>query len=133
MEAKKYELTTPQKSIYLLEKFYSGTNLNNICGTSIVHSKLDFDTLKKAIELTFLKRKTILPENPTIFESEFHNNKEKQQQWMAFLRKNKIKEITYNFNEVMERITKLLKPIVITGQDKTIEEKTWAPIDGIWR
>ena len=91
------------------------------------------DTLKKAIELTFLKRKTILPENPTIFESEFHNNKEKQQQWMAFLRKTKIKEITYNFNEVMERITKLLKPIVITGQDKTIEEKTWAPIDGIWR
>ena len=78
------------------------------------------DTLKKAIELTFLKRKTILPENPTIFESEFHNNKEKQQQWMAFLRKTKIKEITYNFNEVMKRITKLLKPIVITGQDKTI-------------
>ncbi len=91
------------------------------------------DTLKKAIELTFLKRKTILPENPTIFELEFHNNKEKQQQWMAFLRKTKIKEITYNFNEVMERITKLLKPIVITGQDKTIEEKTWAPIDGTWR
>ena len=51
MEAKKYELTTPQKSIYLLEKFYSGTNLNNICGTSIVHSKLDFDTLKKAINI----------------------------------------------------------------------------------
>ena len=91
------------------------------------------DTLKKAIELTFLKRKTILPENPTIFESEFHNNKEKQQQWMAFLRKTKIKEITYNFNEVMKRITKLLKPIVIIGQDKAIEEKTWNPIDGTWR
>ncbi|MFZ2330571.1 MAG: nucleotidyl transferase AbiEii/AbiGii toxin family protein [Atribacterota bacterium] len=91
------------------------------------------NTLKKAIELTFLKRDTIIPDNPMIFKSEFHNNKEKQQQWLAFIRKTKIEKVTSNFNEVMERITKLLKPIAIAIQDKVSEEKIWDPIGGFWR
>jgi len=68
-----------------------------------------------------------------IFKSEFHNNKEKQQQWLAFIRKTKIEKVTSNFNEVMERITKLLKPIAIAIQDKVSEEKIWDPIVGFWR
>ena len=51
MEAKKYELTNPQKSIYLTEQYYSGTTINNICGTSIINSTLDFELLKKAINI----------------------------------------------------------------------------------
>ena len=49
MELKKYDLTGPQRNIYLLENFYSGSSLNNICGTCIIHSVLNFDLLKKAI------------------------------------------------------------------------------------
>ena len=51
MELRKYNLTSPQKNIYLLEKFYSGSSLNNICGTCIIHSVLNFELLKKAIIL----------------------------------------------------------------------------------
>ena len=51
MELKKYELTNPQKSIYLLENFYTGNNLNNICGSCVFNSVLNFDLLKKAINL----------------------------------------------------------------------------------
>lgn len=51
MEVKKYNLTNPQKSIYLTEKFYSQTCINNICGTCIIHSVLNFDLLKQAINL----------------------------------------------------------------------------------
>ena len=46
-----YELTNPQKSIYLTEQYYSGTTINNICGTSIINSTLDFELLKTAINI----------------------------------------------------------------------------------
>ena len=29
-----YELTNPQKSIWLTEQYYKGTSVNNICGTA---------------------------------------------------------------------------------------------------
>ena len=49
-------LTYPQKSILLTEKFYKNTSVNNICGTAIIDSVLDFDALKQAIE-------TVIKEN----------------------------------------------------------------------
>ena len=49
-------LTYPQKSILLTEKFYKNTTVNNICGTAIIDSVLDFDALKQAIE-------TVIKEN----------------------------------------------------------------------
>ena len=49
MEQIKYELTNPQKNIYLLENFYKGAPLNNVCGTCIFHSILNFDLLKQAL------------------------------------------------------------------------------------
>ena len=51
MEKKLFNLTAPQKSIWLTEQFYSNTNINNICGTVIVSELLDFRTLNKAINL----------------------------------------------------------------------------------
>lgn len=46
---KKYNLTTPQKSIYLIEQYYSNTNINNICGTAVIEQKINFEILEKAI------------------------------------------------------------------------------------
>lgn len=51
MEKKLYDLTAPQKSIYLTEQYFSGTNVNNICGTEIIEEPINFDILKKAIYL----------------------------------------------------------------------------------
>lgn len=52
---KKYSLTYPEQSIYLTEQFYKNNNINSICGTAIVESKLDFDVLKKAINYVVFK------------------------------------------------------------------------------
>ena len=49
MKNKIYDLTNPQKSIWLTEQFYNGTSVNNICGTMIIDGKMDFSKLKKAI------------------------------------------------------------------------------------
>ena len=41
MENKKiYELTEPQKSIWVTEQFYKGSTINNICGTAIIKEKV---------------------------------------------------------------------------------------------
>ena len=44
-----YNLTNPQKSIWLTEKFYQGTSINTICGYFHINGTVDFTTLKKAI------------------------------------------------------------------------------------
>ena len=44
-------LTYPQKSILLTERFYKNASINNICGTAIIDSVLDFDALNNAIKI----------------------------------------------------------------------------------
>ena len=49
MQKEIYDLTNPQKSIWLTEQFYQGTCVNNLCGTVAIDQVVDFDMLKKAI------------------------------------------------------------------------------------
>ena len=44
-----YKLTDPQKNIYLREKYYKGTSINNISFTYCIHKNLDIDICKKVI------------------------------------------------------------------------------------
>jgi len=91
------------------------------------------DRLKKAIESTFQRRKTFIPDNLLVFRLEFHKDEEKQRQWVAFLRKSRLHDVNKGFNEIMERITSFLKPIVNSIKDKTREDKTWDAITGCWK
>ena len=49
------ELTSSQKSIWVTEQYYKGTSINNICGTTIVEEKVDFEKMKKSIEIVCAK------------------------------------------------------------------------------
>lgn len=44
-----YSLTNPQNSIWLTEKFYTETAVNNICGYVYISNPVNFDFLEKAI------------------------------------------------------------------------------------
>lgn len=46
-----FELTTPQKSIWMVEQFYKGTNINNICATLTINMDVDMEKLNKAINI----------------------------------------------------------------------------------
>ncbi len=89
--------------------------------------------LKKAIESTFYRRKTPLPDNPLIFRSEFHNDKERQKLWIAFLRKSRFPDVNREFNKVMERITIFLEPIVHSIKENLKINKSWIGKTGIWK
>ncbi len=48
-------LTSSQKSIWVIEQYYKGSSINNICGTALINEKIDFETLKKSIEIVCQK------------------------------------------------------------------------------
>ncbi len=52
---KNYRLTIPQESIWLTDKFYESTSISNVGGTLLIHQKVDFDLLDKAINI-FIKK-----------------------------------------------------------------------------
>jgi len=49
-----FELTNPQKSIWMMEQFYKETNINNICATLIINMDVDIKKLNEAINI-FIK------------------------------------------------------------------------------
>ena len=50
-ETNLYNLTNPQKNIWNTELFFSDTNVNNVCSSGILNEVVDFDILKKAINI----------------------------------------------------------------------------------
>lgn len=46
-----FDLTAPQKSIFVTEQYFKGSSINNICGVAFIHEVVNFDLLKKAINL----------------------------------------------------------------------------------
>ena len=48
-------LTNSQKSIWVIEQYYKGSSINNICGTALINEKIDFEKLKKSIEIVCQK------------------------------------------------------------------------------
>lgn len=44
-----YELTNPQKSIYLTEQYFQNTTINNICGSVLIRQKVNLKLLNTAI------------------------------------------------------------------------------------
>ena len=54
MGDKLFDLTNPQKAIWLTEQFYKGKNINNICATLIIKQTIDIAKLSNAINI-FIK------------------------------------------------------------------------------
>ena len=58
MEKKIYELTNPQKSIWMTEQFYDNTNINNIVGYLKIEKNADLKALEKAVNYLFMKNES---------------------------------------------------------------------------
>lgn len=80
--------------------------------------RFEFDgpTLRKAIEATFARRQTNLPQLPEVFSVGFANDPAKQAQWAAFLRRNGLTGITNQFSEVVAVLRKFIEPVLLSGQ-----------------
>lgn len=84
-------------------------------------------TLREAIHLTFQRRKTKMPAAaPEGLGKAFSKNPQKQVQWKAFIRKNRLKAPD-DFEEVVTRIAEFLLPVL---KDQSIAEKIWSSATG---
>ena len=75
MEQKMYELTNPQKSIWLTEQYFQNTTINNICGSLIIKQDTDLNILNKAINI-FVK-------NNDSFKLRFKQNGSELEQYFS--------------------------------------------------
>ena len=77
MAKKLYELTNPQKSIWLTEQYYKGTALNNIVAFLVFKKGANIDAIKKAFNLLLKKndsyrtRITLVENHPMQYFSDF--------------------------------------------------------------
>ena len=70
-----YELTNPQKSIWLTEQYFQNTTINNICGSLIIKQDTDLNILNKAINI-FVK-------NNDSFKLRFKQNGSELEQYFS--------------------------------------------------
>ncbi len=59
MEKETFNLTIPQNSIWLTEKFYQANTISNVGGTLLFKEQVDLDKLESAINL-FIKKNDIM-------------------------------------------------------------------------
>lgn len=82
--------------------------------------------LLDAIKLTFNNRETDLSSRALVCKDNFKADKQKQTQWTAFFKKNKL-EAEKNFESVVEKIKNFLEPIFELKQNKK-----WNPLNWRW-
>lgn len=78
--------------------------------------RFEFDRaiFRQAIEATFSRRQTNLPQAPEPFTDAFANDPAKQVQWSAFLRRNGLTGITNQFSEVVAVLRQFIEPVLRT-------------------
>lgn len=120
-----------QAMIYLAEVNSRMKDFYDICSISELYN-FDGAILREAIENTFVRRQTSLPEVPTVFMDEFKESKEKKQQWNAFKKRISAKS-DIEFSEVVNKVKVFLEPIYRAIVEKKEFTDFWDAKEKKWR
>ncbi len=83
------------------------------------HMNIDDRELASAIESTFERRKTPLPDKmPMVFTDDFINDGPKETQWRAFLKRSLFVDYDLPFSQVVKDLKQILWPIVLQLQEE---------------
>ena len=92
----------------------------------------DGRTLAQAIQATFQRRGTVIPTTePIAFTEAFAQNRDKQIQWQAFLRRNQLAAPT-DFSPVCHAIRDFLRPMLHMVSTQSSVDQQWKA-GGPWR
>lgn len=92
----------------------------------------DGPTLSCAVQATFSRRRTDLPSEPPIALSDiFTNDSNKQRQWQAFIKKNKLQTEGADLNDVIAVLRNFLMPPAKALAEGSSFEMDW-PASGSW-
>lgn len=95
--------------------------------------KFDFKggILTEAVEKTFRNRKTPVTAFPTVFKPSFMEDRDKNNQWLGFIRKSKLINCPESFLEVASSIKTFMEPVMTALVNQAPFKSTWkAP--GLW-
>lgn len=87
------------------------------------------DVLRTAISKTFRYRKTSLVSRNIIFQASFKEDKLKQDQWHAFLKRNTI-EFDKDFSDVVQLLEEFIEPIL--SDTAPSKNRSWHPAKWVW-
>jgi len=94
---------------------------------------IEQQVLSEAIQQTFSKRRTPLPQaEPIALSDEFMRNDSKQTQWKGFLRKQRRLDIVPDLAEIIEELRNFLLPLVALSTKAPADNMIWYPLQG-WR
>jgi hypothetical protein len=95
--------------------------------------ELDGGTLSRAIEATFARRKTTLPDGkPVALKPEFAEIPGKAAQWSAFVRRNRLNAAEISLSKAQASIAALVLDPVTALRDGKPFDQTWKP-GGPWK
>ena len=91
------------------------------------------ETLIRAIQATFERRKTPIPkETPLVFSPEFSQDRKKATQWWAFLNRTGLSDDHQGLAGVVEELCAFLEPPLMAASQGRLCLKEWTT-DGKWR
>ncbi|MBN1997006.1 nucleotidyl transferase AbiEii/AbiGii toxin family protein [candidate division KSB1 bacterium] len=94
------------------------------------HHCFHINLLHKALVATFQNRHTRLEDRTILFQMDFKQSKEKQEQWTAFLSRNHLESI-FEFSKMMVVLEQFIEP-VCSYQKSLHKDKTWNATSWKW-
>jgi hypothetical protein len=95
------------------------------------HFDFDGPILAQAIRETFRWRQTILPLTPVAFSDAFAQDREKQAQWVAFIRRLRLEDTPATLHEAIQVIAAFLQPVIQALSKGQRFDRHWSPV-GPW-
>jgi len=129
------ETTIAEKYETMVRRGIINSRMKDYYDVWALAKQFDFngEVLKNAIRATFLRRKTLLPDVvPTGLSDEFSEDRTKQNQWKAFVRRTRLKLPCEDFNIIVDGLSAFLVPPSLAACQSKIFDKTWHN-GGPWR
>ena len=96
------------------------------------HQPFGMHLLHKAIVKTFNRRGTPIEDRKSIFTKEFKSSKEKQTQWIAFLKRSHL-ESYKTFAKAIDQLELFLEPVCSRESLSSGDQGTWSSEKWIWQ
>lgn len=128
------ETVVAEKFETIVSKGILNSRMKDFYDLMILAQEFDFEgnILTEALKATFNRRGTVIPnECPMALTKEFYDNPDKQIQWQAFLRTNKLESLNLKLSEVVDNIQKYLIPPFNAAANNNPFIKKWTA-GGTW-
>jgi len=90
------------------------------------HFSFDGAPLAKAIKATFDRRRTAIPtETPIVLSDEFAGNRDKNVQWQAFVKRNRLDDVRVGLSQVVDELHTFLTPPLFAAAKGEASDQEW--------